>query len=152
MLRRLVGRCHAQLGHQDAASAILLQAVECACRDEQHSEAVQALMLLAEQEMDQGHLDVARRLCGRALSQAAMAAPRDPGLLLLCGRLALASRKPEEANRWYTEAVQILSPDADPRAAGLAEAHRALANLAEAAGDMELALVHWKAAMKGQHE
>ena len=65
-------------------------------------------------------------------------------LALVCADLARAEAGREEARRWYTAAAQAFS-EAGASAAS-AEAHRELARLSEAAGDLEQAATHWKEA------
>lgn len=150
LFRVLVGRCYAQKGLGDAAVGIWKQVAALAGSDEIYEPAAQALLLLAERERSQGRLKEARRLCNRGILCAAEGSAAVYGsFLMLGGSLAEAASDLAGAVRWYEDAVWRL-PVPDARRT---EAHRRLARLAENAGDMAQALLHWKAAVqKGQDE
>jgi len=149
-LRLLLGRCYAHLGEDAKASTLWGEALEAARQEKQHEEAVHSLILLAELNARQGQMREARLLCEQAMLHADKGSPGVRGsLMLLCGRLALADARPEEATRWYQQATQILAGEA--AGADLAEAQSALARIAEASGHLEQAAVHWKAAYQATH-
>lgn len=150
VLRLLLGRCYAHMGKDAQASTIWGEALAAARQERQHDEAVHSLMLLAELGARQGHTREARVLCEQAMLHADNGSSGVRGsLLLLCGRLALADARPEEATGWYQQATQILA--GSHAGAGLAEAQSALARIAEASGQLEQAAVHWKAAYQAAH-
>jgi tetratricopeptide (TPR) repeat protein len=136
------------------ASTLCMEAFEAARQEGQNDEAVQSLLLLAELNARQRRMSEAHILCEQARLYAEKGSPAVQGsLMLLCGRLAQAEARSEEATRWYMQATQILAgPDTGKRAgAGLAEAHSALARIAEASGHLEQASAHWKAAYQAVH-
>lgn len=153
-LRLLLGNLYAQSGEDSKAATLCFEALDVARQDEQHDEAAQSLHLLAELDARKGLVSSARLFCEQALLHAHHGSPGVRGsLYLLCGKLALAEEKPEEATRWYSLAAQLFaSPETGiGESQGLAEAHSALARICEASGHLEEASFHWKAAYQAGH-
>jgi tetratricopeptide (TPR) repeat protein len=153
-LRLLLARLYAQQGEAAQAATLCFETLEVARLEEQHDEAAHSLLLLAELDASKGQIDSARIFCEQALLHAYEGSSGTRGsLYLLCGRLALAEEKLEEAARWYMKAVQIFAePDAACAAStGLAEAHSALARMCEESGQLAQASLHWKMAYQAVH-